>query len=141
MAISAPGPLRMTTQNRPLPNVVTVALTAPGPVKVAASGAGDGGSTPVIASTSRAGYYGYSYLPTVGAGQQASLANGSIVDGFAGCTQGSEVFIASDGTLTHTAATTSVTETVDSDAGVVAIPDQRPIGIALSTTKIYFYAI
>lgn len=138
MAITA-GTLRLTTENRPLPGAMKTAITAPGPVSVASSGSVDGGSVPLelTVAANRVSYWGYA-IKAAPAASQPTLANGAIVEGFAGLTQGSLVYVADDGTLTHTAPTVSITETVDSDAGVVAIPLDA-IGIAVRTTAIYFF--
>jgi hypothetical protein len=124
MAITA-GTLRLTTLNRAIPNVVvTSALAAAGPVAIASSGTGDGGAPPVVActSTNRASYLGYSYQAAVPIGDQAALANGAIVEGFTGVTQGGKVYIADNGSLTHTPpATNTIGSTINPGKRVVAV--------------------
>lgn len=114
--------LRLTTENRgQIPNVVKTALAAPVCVQIASSGTGEGGSMLIELLTGTAAYMGFSFMPAVAAGEQAPLANGAIVEGFAGCTQGGLVYpVDADGTLSHTS-------------------NGAAIGRALSATKIYFY--
>jgi hypothetical protein len=116
--------LRLTTHNRgSLPNVVKTALAAPGPVSIAAAGSGEGGAPIVertITATNLAAYFGFSYLPAASAGEQAALANGAIVEGFTGCTQGGLVYPHDTEPVSHTA-------------------NGAAIGIAVSASKIYFF--
>jgi hypothetical protein len=137
ITVSAGG-LRPTTDTRPLPGAMKTALTAPGPVSVASTGTVAGGSAALEATVAanRSAYWGYSLKTTSGVNEQPSLGNGAVVEGFAGVTQGGLVYVADDGTLTHTAPTTVLT---DSGTDTVAVPLQ-PIGIGVRTTAIYFFA-
>jgi hypothetical protein len=131
--------LRPTSDPRLIPSgAIKTALTAPGPVSVAATGTVTGGSVALELSVTgnREGYWGYSWKPSVGANEQPSLANGCIVEGFTGCTQGSLVYFDAAGALVHTAPTVTLT---DSGSDTVAVPVD-PIGVAVRTTAIYFFA-
>jgi hypothetical protein len=122
--ITAPGPLRPTTETRAKPGAMKTAITAPGPICVSATGTVDGGSVPLeaAAGANNAAYWGYA-IKACNANEQPMLGNGAIVENFAGLTQGGLVYLANaDGTLTHTATSNG-----------------NPIGIAVSATKIYFF--
>jgi len=124
MPITIPGTLKLSTKpTGEKPGALKTAIAAPGPLSVASTGSVDGDSVPLEASVlaNRTAYYGYNWRPA-NAGEGASIANGAIVEGFLGCTQGGLVYIADDGTLTHTAPTNA-----------------RPIGQAVRTTAIYFW--
>lgn len=128
MPITVAGALRLTTHNRALPGAMKTAITAPGPVSVAATGSVDGGSVPLEASVAanRIGYWGYSIKPSCGVNEQPTLGNGAIVEGFAGVTPGGLVYIADDGTLTHTRAAG------DTNLGA--------IGVGVRAAAIHFFA-
>lgn len=102
IAVGTDG-LRLTTENRPLPGAMSTAIAAAGPVSVSASGSTTGGAVPLEAtiSTNRTGYWGYA-IKAAPLNTQPTLANGAVVEGFTGVTAGSPVFVADDGTLTHT---------------------------------------
>jgi len=128
MAIAAGTKLRLTTESEPKPGAMQSALTAPGPVAVAATGVADGGSVPlipIVGTGTRPSYWGFAYNQAVAAGDQPSLANGAIVEGFTGVTPGSLVFVSDTGTLTHTL-----------PAGLA---NADAIGIGVRSTAIYFF--
>lgn len=124
MPIAIPGALKLTTKpTGEKPGALTAAIAAPGPLSVASSGSVDGDTVPLAASVAanRRAYYAYNWR-AANAGEGCSPANGAIVEGYTGVTVGGLVYIADDGTLTHTAPTNA-----------------NPIGVGVRTTAIYFY--
>jgi hypothetical protein len=120
-----------------MPTVLAqAAMTNPGPVAVYTGGPAANGQiqvVPAAGDAGRAGYVGYNISINVGAGEPLRPASGVTVTGFAGATPGSQVFVDdttadASGTasgITHTAPTTGT--------------EKNPIGVAVSSSKIYFF--
>jgi hypothetical protein len=142
MAITIPDrtQIRITTDfDKPnnghaLPAFIsTVAITNPGPVAIDPVNGPDAktGQTNVIQAAGAAGaggYVGYNPDTNIPAGGPCSPARSSIVDGFAGATQGSPVYV--DATGADAGGTAS---------GLSHTPNGQQIGVAITPTRIFFY--
>lgn len=118
------GVLALLSAGVPLPGAMQTAITTPGPVAVAASGTTKGGQVPLgpCTSANRSAYWAYAIAAAV---QDAvpTLANGCEVSGFTGVSQGQPVYVASDGSLSHTAPSSG------------EIPVQQNLGTVSATTS------
>jgi hypothetical protein len=85
------------------PGVAKVAITAPGPLSVSATGTRPDGSAlfePTVAAN-RAAYVGYGLIPC-SINRGITAVRDTVISGFAGVEPGNPVYVADDGTLTHT---------------------------------------
>lgn len=125
MAITVASDLKPSTETSPFPCVASAALSAPGPLAVDTTQNNAAKQIKVVAAVAanRHRYIGYSLFGATAAGDNPAPVSGCIVNNFAGVTPGSEVFIADDGTLTHT----------QPAADVLAI------GLGVRSDAIYFY--
>jgi homoaconitase/3-isopropylmalate dehydratase large subunit len=124
MAITVAKDLHTTRDHTPFPGLAAAAITAPCALSVSAT-QNDASKAIRLEKTvaaNREAYVGFNILADVAIGRQPTCLKDTIVEGFAGVTPGSKVYVADDGTLTHTA------------TGNFAI------GIGVRSTAIYFYA-
>jgi hypothetical protein len=128
MAITVPNNsnVRVAHDFDQKPGAAGVAITAAGPLAVSPTGSRPDGLplfVPAVAANRR-GYIGFGFIPcSVGAGLTA-LRN-TIVAGFAGVEPGKPVYIADNGSLTHTKPTAAAGE-----------DDVRRIGIGYTANLI-----
>jgi hypothetical protein len=111
------------------PGGAGVNFTTPGPLSVSPTGSrpdGLGIFVPSVAAN-RGGYVGFGFIPVAAGGPITAIRN-TVVAGFAGVLPGRKVYIADDGSLTHTIPAAAAGE------DVVA-----PIGIGYTTTMILLY--
>lgn len=97
--------VRPTIDYKHIPCEAVAALTNPGPVSVPATGSASSGAILVEAAANvagRTGYVGFNVMSDIAAGAAPSVVRNTIIEGLAGMTPGSRVYIADDGTLTHT---------------------------------------
>lgn len=132
MAISvvSADAIRIAHQYSHKPGVAKVEITAPGPLSVSATGtlpSGEAYFEPTVAAN-RGAYVGYGLpgngIQKVAAGRGITAVKDTVLAGFAGVVPGSPVYVADDGTLTHT----------DPDPGVAAA-----IGIGFTPNMILLY--
>lgn len=105
MAISIPDValVKIAHQYSHKPGIAKVAITAPGPLSVSATGTRPEGSAyfePTV-DANRGAYIGYGLIP-VSANRGITAIRDTVIAGFAGVVPGSPVYVADDGTLTHT---------------------------------------
>lgn len=108
------------------PGAAGVALTGAGPLSVSPTGSRPDGLplfVPTIAANRR-GYIGFGFIPCAAGAGITALRN-TIVAGFAGVEPGRPVYVADDGTLTHTKPTAATGE-----------DDVRRIGIGYTANLI-----
>jgi hypothetical protein len=142
MAITVPDITKLRPTIEPvlsIPCKSAAGLTNPGPVAAATTQNSSEGSTLVALalSTTRGRYLGMNIMSNVPPGGAPTALSGVIIEGFAGMTPGSPIYIASDGTLTHTGPTNNV-NVAGGGGGTVPVTD-KPIGIALTATRAFFY--
>lgn len=132
-----------TTDITRKPAQVKTGVVNPCPLRIAATGATGSGGPLVEPSTTRKGYYGYNVRPNVPQGASAddeafACVAGGIVDGFSGVQPGVEVYVDPtarpdpEGTfsgLTHTQPLPTL----------AALIEGLPVGVGVTTTKIWFY--
>lgn len=115
------------------PGAAGAVLATPGPLSVSPTGSrpdGLGILVPSVAAN-REGYVGFAVTPhtdqQVQVGQAITALRNTIIAGFAGVEPGKQVFIANDGTLTHTPPAASGDEVV------------LPIGVGYTASLILLY--
>ena len=148
MAITIPDrtKIRVTTDEKngmqKIPAVAKVAITNPGPVAVTSSGAGEAGNAACIqaaGAAGRAGYLGFNLVPNVPVGSSLGVIKSAIVEGFAGMTPGSSVFI--DATSADASGTASgmthTAPTIATDGATADTPGIGRIGVAITATKLW----
>jgi hypothetical protein len=126
MAITMPDPhaIRLAHDYENKPGVAKVAITAPGPLSISATGtlpSGEAYFEPTVAAN-RDGYVGFA-LVAASAGRGITAVRDTVLVGFAGVTPGSLIYVGDDGALTHTAPT----------------GDVEPIGVGFTPDKIMLY--
>lgn len=148
MAITIPDitKIRPTTVNvegdggQGIPSTATTAFASPGPAMVDAANtpttSNGVGVRPVTSGDTSAGYLGFNLKPTY-ANKAGTVLKGIIVDGFAGVTPGSDVFINPAGAvgLSHTPV---LLPTTGSGGSVNITSADRRIGVGFTATKIRF---
>lgn len=140
MPITIPNRVLVKPTTTPFrkPAQAKTGVVNPCPVRIAPSGTTGTGGPLCEPTVIRAGYYGFNVRPDVPAGGSAddeayAVVSGCIVDGFAGCVQGSEVFVDTTARPDPESTFSGLTHTAPGAGSVV------PIGVAVSATKIYFY--
>lgn len=123
MAITIPDKtkVRPTINYKHIPCEAKVAMTNPGPVCVAASGSASSGAILVDLIDSagdRKGYLGFNVMSDIPAGGAPSVLKDTIVEGFAGVEPQKRVFVANDGSLTHTPPTSAGPQAAAVDASI-----------------------
>lgn len=145
MAITIPDRTKvyLTTGNTPpenghlVPGVVEGTWTNPGPAAYSANGPAANGQALLTQAgdpDGRLGYAGYQISAGLAAGDPAACFRAVTVEGFAGCTPGGPVYIATAANgvdLTSTAS--GLTHTAPGTASA-----QSAIGVAVSATRIKF---
>lgn len=140
-----------TTPTMRIPNAMKTATVNPCPVQVAASGTASSGTIlvePTIDSTGKK-YLGYNISSNNPTGvspddAQMGVVRGCVVDGFAGVTPGSLVFV--DATTrpdpeTTFSGLTHTVPTIATPATAAALPvGPMPVGMGVTTTKIFFFS-
>lgn len=113
MAITIPDPngVRLTTGGSLAESSTAIMCVAgaalnPGPVSISALSPSSSGNMVVVATpggaAGRTRYQGFNILGGVAAGQAPAVFRNCNVEGLAGMTPGEPVYVADDGTLTHT---------------------------------------
>jgi hypothetical protein len=129
MAITIPDPndLRIAHDYDHKPGVATVALTAPGPLSISATQDDPSGSIKMekTVAANREAYVGMSVHKSVAKGRGLTALRNTIIAGFAGVTPGARVWIADDGTFTHTAPGT--------------LTDADAVGVGAAANMILFF--
>lgn len=105
MAIAVPdvNDVRIAHQYTHKPGVAKVAITAPGPLSISATGtlpSGEAYFEPTVAAN-RGAYVGFGLIAAA-AGRGITAVRDTVLAGFTGVVPGSPVYVADDGTLTHT---------------------------------------
>lgn len=136
MAITIPNRklVKPTTTPLALPGVPSAAMVNPYPVRVKATGAAAAGN-PLVERMTTGTYYGFNLrtdIPNDPDNEGAAVNRMFVCDGFAGVVPGTEVWADPTATPNPDGTFSGLTQTDPANG-------TKPIGLGVTTTKIFFY--